>query len=330
MEQHRRRILFDTNVWANIAENNQVERVRGAAREHGVHVIACPAVVYEILRSTDPILRKRDLLAVTQRAWIRPMSEIYQQAEQLRQQIERRHPEWLEPNPDLRQWHHLYWDWKGDHKPSRGLAGGFWWRARHRPQFQTQILEIAESGRMDEARESYKAARPASGDNPFEQTVLADSVTRFEIPTPGWKGDTFASWRMEGLAQWWHGLFNEPERPVHREWLGPFLDLDKLRMDRAGWVRLWVYELEASDVPLEWLSWAFMIVSSKRRFTSGTPGDCQIGLYLADCEEFATCDKAFSAIVRKVAAEAPCPLAEPVLLPDDHTCAEALVEMFSR
>ena len=75
----------------------------------------------------------------------------------------------------------------------------------------------------------------------------------------------------------------------------------------------------------EWLSWAFHIVASKRRFTRGTPGDCQIGMYLMDCDGFATTDRAFSEIVQKVASEAPCALAQAMLLPDDETCADQLI-----
>jgi len=258
------------------------------------------------------------------------MPEIFQQAEQLRVQIKRLHPEWLLAHPDLREWRRLRWDWISDQKPGRGEIGGFWWRARNEPSQQARVLGRAEGSQMQEARESQKAFRAAFQARTFEQTVLSDWVGRFETPVPGWEGDSFSSWRGESLRQWSAGLFDLNTPPVHREWLKPFLDLDLIRDDWAGWVRFWIYELLVSDVPLEWLSWAFHVVASKRRFTKGTPGDSQIGVYLADCEEFVTCDKAFAEITDKIRAEAPCPVANAVLLPDDEGCARGLEELFAR
>jgi hypothetical protein len=293
------RVLLDTNVWSNLAEHRAVDDVQRVARKVRVQIVACPAVVYEILRSPDPNYRRRDLRAITRRAWTRPMTEIFEQSQQPLHAIRSRHPEWLVDQPDLRWWHRLKWDWAGDHPPSRGSIGGFWWRARNDPSRESRMLAATEGDRMEKARESQRSAREAMGTRTFEQTVLKEWTSKFDVPTPGCDGTPFATWRGDSIRRWTEGLFDPSAPPMHREWLAPFLDLTRLRVDFPRWVRFWVDEVSEAELLLEWLAWAFQVVSSKRRLTRGTPGDCQIGLYLADCERFVTCDKTFAEIAER-------------------------------
>ena len=247
----RKRILLDTNVWSNLAEHREIEQVRLAARTAGVGIVASPAVVYELLRSPNADLRRRDLRAITGRGWIRPMTEICQQADELRRQIERMHPEWMKSDPDLRSWRLLRSDWSGAHPPGRTSIGGFWWRARNEPAFQSKILALTEGDELDKARQSQKALKAAfANGRSFENTVLTEWKGRFERSVPGWDGDEFDSWRGFCLQQWSEGLFRQGESP-HKDWLGPYIDLGLLRRDAfGGWVRFWIYELNRVDVPL--------------------------------------------------------------------------------
>jgi predicted nucleic acid-binding protein len=44
------RILLDTNVWRYIVDLDSVEILNGAARDGCGQILACPAVLYEMLR----------------------------------------------------------------------------------------------------------------------------------------------------------------------------------------------------------------------------------------------------------------------------------------
>jgi hypothetical protein len=319
---------LDTNVWSNLAEHSAVDELQRVARTVRVRIVACPAVVYEILRTPDPNYRRRDLRAITRRSWSRPMPEIFEQSQQLLNTTQHRHPEWLVDHPDLRKWHQLKRDWAGDHGPSRGGSiGGFWWRARNDQSRLARSLAKTEGDRIEEARRTQRSARQDMGTRTFEQTVLKEWTSTLAVPTPGWDGTPFASWRGASLDEWTMGLFDPDARPVHREWLAPYFDLTRLRRNFPSWVRFWLHEVSENELPLEWLAWAFQVVSTKRRFTRGTPADCQIGLYLADCERFVTCDKTFADIVKKVASEAPCTLALVTVVPDDENCAAVILDL---
>ena len=312
----RCRVLLDTNVWSNIARENQVEAVRKVARANGVEIVASPAVVYELLRTPDPEFRKRDLKAVTLSSWLRPMSELYQLAEELRSEITRLHPEWLRNPPDLAPWYAQRADWTS--------SKGFWQRARHQPDVVHQVITILEEDQIGKARLNAKAKR---GSMPIEFAELDLSLPTsvFLERYKGWNGDSFEAWRNGAIQMWMEGLF-VTSRTVYREWLAPWVDLNQILRDRPSWIKFWVYEVDRDRMPLHWLAWAFSTATATRKVTKGTPVDCQIGLYLPACEFFATGDHVFGEIVDKVRRWSPVGLGEVKILPGGHEGASELIE----
>jgi hypothetical protein len=63
-EEERLRVLVDTNVWRYLVNQDPVEIVYKAAKvSHGV-ILACPAVLYEMLRLEDAALRRALVKAI--------------------------------------------------------------------------------------------------------------------------------------------------------------------------------------------------------------------------------------------------------------------------
>lgn len=313
----RCRVLLDTNVWSNVVRENQVEALRKAARASGVDIVACPAVVYELLRTSNPEFRRRDLKAVTLSSWLRPMSEMYQLAEELKSEITRLHPEWLRDPPDLASWYTQRADWTS--------SKGFWLRARRKPDATHQIIAGLEEKRIDAARAESKEMRDWMPFE-FESLDLARFSGTFVGHPAGWEGDPFEAWRGAAHGMWTQGLFTSPSRAVYREWLGPWVDLNKAGQDESPWIKFWVYEVDRDRMPLHWLAWAFHVATATRKVTPGTPVDCQIGLYLPACEYFITGDRVFAQIVNKVRQWSPVTLGESRVLPGGRQGALELVE----
>ena len=253
------------------------------------------------------------------------MTENYEQSQHLIEQVRLRHPEWLRDEPDLGAWSKLKWDWTGFHRPSRGSAGSFWWRARNDPSSQARILAQVELGKIDDIRQAQKELKSTISASGLSWAKLGDLTSTFATRLPGWDGNEFECWRGESFIQWQHGLFNPNTSPVHREWVAPFLDVTRMSREQERVLQFWLYELEAENVPLEWLAWAFRITATKYKNTNGTAVDSQIGLYLCEAEHFVTCDADFVTIIEEVAREAPCKLATPHRVPD----GPCLDELFS-
>lgn len=98
------RLLPDTNVWRYIVDEQAVDTMQKAAKAANVGLVACPAVVYECLRTPNADLRRRIARALTPCHLGASMPEAFVEPAQLRAELARLGPEWLVERSDLRNW----------------------------------------------------------------------------------------------------------------------------------------------------------------------------------------------------------------------------------
>lgn len=315
----RATVLPDTNVWRYIVDADAVEVVRKAARDNDVEIVACPAVVYECLRLRDPHLRRQLAKALTRADWRRPMPEAFVECEDLRSQIARHRPEWLLPTPDLRWWNRNLTDWHG----------GFWRRVRDDPGRMSRIIGL-DNGTLEQARDESLTRRSQARDLGHTTSTLrlGTATARYLEGVPGWDGEEFEAWRAYGEGTWWRALFLR-ESPTMLDWLGPWIKLDVLRRDRAGWVEFWTKQVTREALPREWIRWAMTELQALRKVTSGTPVDNQIATYLCDFDLFLTSDKGFADCVDLMRPHAPSKIAQVSVAAAGHAAVAHIVDMLA-
>lgn len=294
------RILLDTNVWRHVVDADAVQRLRALVREQGADIVVAPGVVYEMLRTPDPVLRRRLLKAVTLGAWKKLMTEVYEDCRDVRRMLERRRPHWLVTTPDVAYYHNLQADWSA--------GDGFWRRARSEPAAEARRLAHLEGDLLDRAREEARERRTSMGTTQYDQVQLEGWTGRPVGHLPGWDGTDVDVWRLMSCGTWWHVLVDEPRQP-YLDWIGPFLDFPAIGQSFESWNRLWLHEVSVEELPRDWLRWAVMLLQSVRKTTPGTPADNQIALYAYQADVFLSGDKAIVEIVNRARTSAPMPLA---------------------
>ena len=75
-----RRVIFDTNVWAAIADNDLAQSLVKCSRKNDIELQVAPAVVYETLRFEDETARNKRLKLMTNRAFTRLMPEAFSES----------------------------------------------------------------------------------------------------------------------------------------------------------------------------------------------------------------------------------------------------------
>jgi hypothetical protein len=145
------RLLLDTNVWRMLVKHDGVQRLRRMTRTRGAEVLVCPAVVYELLRTRDPVRRDAQLKAATLGVWTRMRTEGYFECEHFRRVVSARRPSWLLAQPDLRAYHRLRADWSP--------GGWFWRRARHDTAGEARRLLTLEGDVLARARAGGRTTR---------------------------------------------------------------------------------------------------------------------------------------------------------------------------
>jgi hypothetical protein len=312
------RLMLDTNVWAYIVENDGVETLRGVARGKGVDVVACPAVVYELLRVPDPLVRKKRAKAIAKEAWVRLMPEAFSESEDVRAELYRLRPSWFRASPDLRLFHKNRADWQG----------AFWWRVRRSPDAVARHIGVLGNARLEQARAESKTIREETrrAGHTIDTFRWNSAEAVFAGPTPGWDGKPFEAWRSQSVARWWEDLVLGRSATV-QDWLTPWIDVPAIRSDQSSWTRFWTREIEVAAVPREWIRWAMAQVQATRTWSNGTPGDNQISTYLLDVDLAISTDKVFVDLAGRMRAHSPAPLAEVHRAPAGSGTLDAVVTL---
>lgn len=163
------RVLLDTNVWRELIDAGAVEHVRMTAKRVGSPVLVAPAVVYEMLRTGDRALRRRQIRAVTLQSWTRLMTEVFTECEDVRAVVSTRRPEWMLAEPNLAVFHRLRADWAG--------GRGFWQRARRDPDREAKFVRALSDDRLEMGRREAR-----------EQREQMSHLHYDTFPLTGWKG----------------------------------------------------------------------------------------------------------------------------------------------
>jgi hypothetical protein len=121
----------------------------------------------------------------------------------------------------------------------------------------------------------------------------------------------------------------DPSFQPHLDWLGPFLDLQRVAHEQASWNHLWLHEVQTEELPREWLRWAVGWLQGLRRVTPGTPGDNQIAVYTYEADVFVTTDGGFADILNKARMDAPAPVAVAHRLPSGADPVETVIGLLA-
>jgi hypothetical protein len=310
------RVLVDTRAWRELIDADGVERVRLTAKRVGSSVLVAPGVVYEMLRTSDRDLRRRQIRVVTRQSWTRLMPEVFNECKDVRSVVSARRPEWLLAEPDLTAFYRLRADWAG--------GRGFWHRARRDPDREAGFVMALGGDRLERARQEAEQRRELMSHLNYDSVSLKDWRSRPPSWEPGWEGTEVDVWRVITATTWWALLVTNPSSPC-LDWLAPFLDIRRIAGEQASWNHLWGHEVATEEVPRAWLRWAVGWLQGLRRVTPGTPGDNQIAVYAYEADVFVTTDNTFADIMTKVRSEAPTAVAASCRVPHGPDVVQAVI-----
>lgn len=228
----------------------------------------------------NPTLRAELLELMTDSAFKRLLPEVFHEANEIRFEISRLHPEWLRAQPDLNSYQYFLQDWNR-------LKGGFWDRVKENSDEEIAALQtLGDNEQLSQARQESKsrrgAARQASWD--FNSFSLNN--------VPGVDG--VEEWRFAGFKTTTIALLQQ--RGPWIDWLGTHIDITRMLMSQKAWKNFFLHEIELDNVPRMWIRWAFETLQSMRKVTDGAPCDTQLATYLLDCDQLITSDRAFAEI----------------------------------
>lgn len=308
------RILLDSNVWRYLVDAGAIGTLRRAL-SGSRHVVAiAPSVFYEAAHTGDQRLRNELLTTMKSPTWKRLMPEVYSEAEELKGEVRRLHPEWLRAPADLSLIRRLRHDW-------RRVRGGNWDRISADPA----ILQRGDASMLEVARAEAEGARENAAQWPpsWRDASLTSILAEFSAPRTGWSGERIEPWRISGMTVLEKTFVTQGHAMM--EWLSGEVNVEMMRFQPSAMTKFWLNEVELLRMPRHWLRWAFEFLQSQYKVTPGTPADAQLGTYLVDVDLFLSADKGIVRIAQKCKSDAPFKLANSLLVPGGVHAVTAVV-----
>ncbi|MGS1011171.1 type II toxin-antitoxin system VapC family toxin [Achromobacter anxifer] len=318
----KRRILLDTNIWSYVAELNMGDALSRAARIASAEILAAPTVVQELKQISNVGKRRAALTLVTRLDWKRLMPEAYSECMELKAEIRRLRPHWCILNPSLIEVHRLRYDWIKK-------SGGFWERARNDVPDRITDESIRAEKELELARSEATAIREkVKHSNQNVGAIHLQEVAHIPFDKLGWNGTPVDYWRAPSLYSFSAELmiYASP----YREWLDNEVDVMAMLADRRSMNRLWFHELDARNVPRQWMRGAFELLMAWHKITPGSPGDCSLATYLPDADVVVSADKNLVNFANRCYTDAPFKTAEAVKARGGEGAIQDLLEFIMK
>lgn len=133
------------------------------------------------------------------------------------------------------------------------------------------------------------------------------------------RGDTFEVWRVNFHSVYWYNLAVLPQQArldpsidtTYADWVSPMVNLEALSQDRADFDQFCFYEVEAENVPRNWIRNIIDWSQMNWRLERSSAWDNAHAAYALDCDLYLTADKRFAWALAAVREIAPFTFAEP-------------------
>lgn len=309
------RLLLDTNIWSEIAYRDAAAAFDELISHHRWRVLLAPATLLEVGRDGNDHRRRSIFRTITRRRRARLPTEAQMEAAEIVEAVRRLRPRWLNRSPTgLRRLRQLETFW----------TSGLWAMAKHQPdevaRAQRRTADPAvRSAIIAGQRRTSLAAKEARA--PLDPNDLYVDLHQSRIPRwlaeYGQPGERIEAWRVQNAIFWSQHLV-EPTFGVVvgrdttlADWFVPYIRLDVVRQDPKGWVDFWYRDVQAHDVPRNWIRWAVDLIQSKPdiKVTDGNPEDAQLAAYLYDADVLLTADRRFARVLTALRPAAPIPFA---------------------
>ncbi|MDG4791116.1 hypothetical protein O7626_35315 [Micromonospora sp. WMMD1102] len=316
------RVMMDTNLWSSVGDEGVARSFDKMVTARGLEVVVPPSTLLEVIRLPVPHVRQRIIEAMAMGPRRRLATEAQSESAEVINEVRRVRPGWIRSMPDTGRVASLntFWTkqiWRRALQDSQPLHES---QMRQRPR--SEYLVRRQRDQRAEMLKSKFGVRPLTA-------ILATPIP--EAPDwylDGWSGEPVEMWRLECRDLYWRELatlggraFLTGEDATFADWIGAYVDLSKLRSDRADFTRFWVSDVVIEEMKRNWIRWAIRLAQAALKITAGNPADEQHSSYLVECDLFLSADARYVSTLELLRADAPFSVAESRLVSGDRSIA---------
>jgi len=254
-------LYFDTNIYRYITELEETSQVAEILRQHNCHLCVSAGNLFETYALKSFALQAKEMSSIVKLgSFFQSPPESYLHALEVRREIKRLRPKWIEPVPRRRKErdflkNHLEL-WK---QAKRGQ--------RPRPFAYEAYRRVAEQG-IESVRQTQKHLRSSLLDDPTGYGLISSKGDHFPLDMEN--PEVF--WRVNGLVAWQQAIVQKlPACRDYADWLEPYLKPNSF--SDPSYRLFWMEEVSADAMPLNRLTGLMDYYQLKQKITHGNAAD---------------------------------------------------------
>jgi hypothetical protein len=300
-------LYLDNSVLTPIAEQAAAGRIRALFKANGAVNFASTQNLVEAWRTPDEAIRTKRVWTLLRVAHQHEEDALqYQAVRRVAKQIRLHHPEWIGswPKPALIEQY-------------RQVRIDVWNRLETDPSYVSPEMVAFDSELRKHVGDSMQIQRKkralVRGGTKLPLPTADPAITARLEPLVANLSEPESFWRVQTAASWWNAIFKgDPQRRDIREWLQPYLNLQ--RLDVEAWERFWIAEVDASAVAVVQIKGLIDYFQGDYKVESGNWGDINHAGFAVGRDCLLTADHDFYQALTKAKAELGAAMAQPVFV----------------
>lgn len=323
------RLILDTNVWSEIGRRDSRQTLERLAVGRRWQILTPPAVLLEVLRTSDDTALQSILEVLSSKHWIRLRTEADQESQEFIGEARRLRPAWVRtiPLPGAVAHYRTYWQKTA------------WRQAREKPlQSRDAAYSIqtpADTAAFEEQKFNRDRRLADNSDLSDLRSILVEPADWSDSSLlHGWqKGRKVEWWRVQAHDIFWRELRRAPlvrrrgRNSTYTDWLEPFLLLDRVLANPVDFTQFWFDGVDEVSMPRIWLRWAVQTAQLMGKVTPSSPRDNQLSTYLPDCDVFVSADKRLIRAIALVAVNSRSQLPDLMTFPSLNDTGSAVATL---
>lgn len=287
------RVIFDTNIWSEIGRRDSRQLIERLSDDRGWTILTPPAVLLEVLRTTDDVALRSIIEALSSKQWVRLKTEADQESQEFVAEARRLRPNWVRdlPQPGKLAHYRNYWQ------------KTVWRQARSDPiaaRAATHVVHDPANQLAYEVHKYNRDARLATGQDVSDLRSIRVEPEDWSATdrVAGWtKGQRIEWWRVQARDTFWRELRSAStvrmsgRNSTYTDWTEPYLRVSSVLRNAEDFTRFWFDEVDEVSAIRSWLRWAVQTAQMMGQVTPSSPRDEQLAAYLPDCDIFVSADR---------------------------------------
>lgn len=292
-ESVKKKIIFDTNVISYISKQNLENELLDICQKANIEILLPLAILLELSKTADETDRKKFLLFISNKSFIKLHTETYYEALEIKNVVEQFYPKYIInefANSSISQYL--------ENLQEKYLTNCF--------KKNNELHNIAISMQLPEQSVQLQIQRK-NKENTSQYGINIEKDNLLDIKLPFFEGDVLEPWKQDNICFFYNLYLTQykEEGKGYRFFLDNMVDMTSLFSDKEKVQYFWKNNASPDKLPRNWTRCMVRFLQQYKKIIASNPFDEMIASNLINVDFFYTTDKKYYDILEIIKRNIP-------------------------